>query len=156
MNKKRKKEGQQTKNQGLLSILFPWCICSLFLKRSVQYITIYVFNFSFPLLFCGFFPIYGRKYSMKAKLFMENMWEFSLWFFAPYKVNIPMCAGEFFLCYFFVPYKANIPMYAGDLNKSNTRNIFVKCKWKFTFFFRPNLSEDLQQFSLWALGNEEE
>ncbi len=34
---------------------------------------------------------------MKVKLFMENMWEFSLCFnFVPYKVNIPMYAGEFF------------------------------------------------------------
>jgi hypothetical protein len=38
-------------------------------------------------------------------------------FFAPYKVNIPMYAGEFFLCYFFVPYKVNIPMYAGGFKK---------------------------------------
>jgi hypothetical protein len=50
---------------------------------------------------------------MKVKMFMENMWEFSLCFyFVTYKVNIPMYAGEFFLCYFFVPYKVNIPMYA--------------------------------------------
>ncbi len=38
-------------------------------------------------------------------------------FFAPYKVNIPMYAGEFFLCYFFVPYKVNIPMYAGGFKQ---------------------------------------
>ncbi len=55
---------------------------------------------------------------MKAKLFLENMWEFSLWFFfAPYKVNIPMYAGEFFLGYFFVPYKVNIPIYAVGFNQ---------------------------------------
>jgi hypothetical protein len=41
------------------------------------------------------------------------MWEFSLCFFAPYKVNIPVYAGEFFLCYFSVLFKVNIPMYAG-------------------------------------------
>jgi hypothetical protein len=51
---------------------------------------------------------------MKAKLFM---WEFFLIFFAPYKVNIPMYAGEFFLCYFFVPYKVNIPMYEGGFKQ---------------------------------------
>jgi hypothetical protein len=38
-------------------------------------------------------------------------------FFAPYKVNIPMYAGEFFLCYFFVPYKVNIPLYAGGFEQ---------------------------------------
>jgi hypothetical protein len=49
---------------------------------------------------------------MKAKLFMENMWEFSIYFLTSYKANIPMYAREFFLCYFFVPCKVNIPMYA--------------------------------------------
>jgi hypothetical protein len=34
---------------------------------------------------------------MKIKLFMENMWEFFLvFYFVPYKVNIPMHVGEFF------------------------------------------------------------
>ncbi len=41
---------------------------------------------------------------MKAKLFMENMWEFSS-------------------CFFFVPFNVNIPIFMqGDLNKSNIRN----------------------------------
>jgi hypothetical protein len=43
MHRIRKEEGQQTKKQDLLPILFPWGICSLFLKRSVQYNAIYVF-----------------------------------------------------------------------------------------------------------------
>jgi hypothetical protein len=51
-----------------------------------------------------FIPIYGRKYSMKAKMFMENMWEFSL-------------------CFYFVPYKVIFPCMQGDLNKSNRRNL---------------------------------
>jgi hypothetical protein len=38
-------------------------------------------------------------------------------FFAPYKVNIPMYAGEFFLCNFFVPCKVNIPMNAGGFKQ---------------------------------------
>ena len=79
-------------------------------KCSVQYITIYVFNFSIPLLICVF------SYLWK-EIFHECLWKscgnFSYVFFAPYKVNIPRHAGEFFLCYFFVPYKVNIPMYAG-------------------------------------------
>jgi hypothetical protein len=55
---------------------------------------------------------------MKAKLFMQNTWAFSLCFFAPYnKANIPMYAGEFFLYYFFVLYKVNIPMYAGGFKQ---------------------------------------
>jgi hypothetical protein len=33
---------------------------------------------------------------MQVKLFMENMWEFFLvFYFVPYKVNIPMYAGGF-------------------------------------------------------------
>jgi hypothetical protein len=55
---------------------------------------------------------------MKVRLFMENMWEFSLCFyFVPYKVNIPMYAGEFFLMFFFVLYKVNISMYAGGFKQ---------------------------------------
>jgi hypothetical protein len=42
---------------------------------------------------------------------------FLMFFFAPYKVNIPMYAGEFFLRYFFVPYKVNIPMDAGGFKQ---------------------------------------
>jgi hypothetical protein len=46
------------------------------------------------------------------------MWEFFLvFYFVPYKVNIPMHAGEFFLCLFFVPYKVDIPMYAGGVKQ---------------------------------------
>ncbi len=83
------------------------------LQKSV---TMYVFNFSIPLLICVF-PFYGRKFSMKLKLIMENMWEFFLvFYFVPYKVNIPMHAGEFFYV-FFVPYKVNIPMYAGEFQQ---------------------------------------
>jgi hypothetical protein len=42
---------------------------------------------------------------MKVKLFMENMWEFSLCFyFVPYKVNIPMYSRGFKQ----VPYKEYI------------------------------------------------
>jgi hypothetical protein len=65
---------------------------------------------------------------MKVKLFMENMWKFFLvFYFVPYTVNIPMHAGEFFMC-FFVPYKVNIPMYAGGFKKSYIRNVFVGYK----------------------------
>jgi hypothetical protein len=54
---------------------------------------------------------------MKVKLFLENMWEFFLvFYFVPYKVNIPMHAGEFFYV-FFVPYKVNIPMYSGGFKQ---------------------------------------
>jgi hypothetical protein len=42
---------------------------------------------------------------------------FHMFFLAPYKVNIPIYAWEFFLCYFFVPYKVNIPMYAGGFKQ---------------------------------------
>ncbi len=84
------------------------------------------------------FPIYGRKYSMKVKLFMENMWEFSLCFhFVTYKVNIPMYAGEFFYVIYLFHTKLIFLWMQGDLNKSNVRNIFVGYKWKFTFQTKP-------------------
>jgi hypothetical protein len=66
---------------------------------------------------------------MKVKLFMENMWEFSLCFyFVPYKVNIPMYAGEFFKCFFLFHTKLIFPCIQGDLNKFHIRNIFVGYK----------------------------
>jgi hypothetical protein len=68
---------------------------------------------------------------MTAKLFMENMWEFSLCFyFVPYKVNIPMYAGVFFLCFNFVPYKVNIPMYERGFKQVQEKGytVFVECK----------------------------
>jgi hypothetical protein len=37
------------------------------------------------------------------------------------QINIPMSAGEFFLCYFFVPYKVNIPMYAGGFKQAQCK-----------------------------------
>jgi hypothetical protein len=59
----------------------------------------------------------GNKYSI---LFYSNivwMHEFFLvFYFVPYKVNIPMHAGELFYV-FFVPYKVNIPMYAGGFKQ---------------------------------------
>ncbi len=58
-----------------------------------------------------FFPIYGRKYSMKVKLFMENMWEFFLvFYFVPDKVNIPMHAGDLFYVLFLFHTKGNSPL----------------------------------------------
>ncbi len=66
---------------------------------------------------------------MKVKLFMENMWEFSLCFhFVTYKVNIPMYAGEFFYVIYLFHTKLIFPWMQGDLNKSNVRNIFVGYK----------------------------
>jgi hypothetical protein len=66
---------------------------------------------------------------MKVKLFMGNMWEFSLCFyFVPYKVNIPMYAGEFFYVIYLFHTKLIFPWMQGDLNKSNVRNIFVGYK----------------------------
>ncbi len=78
-----------------------------------------------PVVLCFFLSMEGNI----PWMFMEIMWEFSICFFASYKVNIPMYAEEFFLCYVF--------FMQGDLNKSNTRNIFVGCKWKFTFQTKP-------------------
>ncbi len=87
-----------------------------------------VFNFSTPLLICVF-PIYGKKYSMKVKLSMENMWEFFLvFYFVPYKDNIPMHAREFFYVISLFHTKFIFPCMQGDLNKSYIRNIFVRYK----------------------------
>ena len=66
---------------------------------------------------------------MKIKLFMENMWEFFLvFYFVPYKVNIPMHAGELFYVYFLFHTKLIFPCMQGELNKSYIRNIFVGYK----------------------------
>ncbi len=40
-----------------------------------------------------FLKMATNLFFMKAKLFIENMWEF--FYFVPYKVNIPMYAGGF-------------------------------------------------------------
>jgi hypothetical protein len=62
---------------------------------------------------------------MQVKLFMENMWEFFLvFYFVPYKVNIPMHAGEIFLCFFLFHTKLIFPCLQVDLNKSYIRDIF--------------------------------
>ncbi len=114
MHRIRKEEGQQTKKQGLLPILFPWGICSLFLKRSVQYIAIYVFNFSIPLLFCVFSYL-GKEIFHEGKAVYVGIF---LMFFLPHT-------------------KLIFPCMQGDLNKSHTRNIFVGYKWKFTFQTKP-------------------
>jgi hypothetical protein len=66
---------------------------------------------------------------MKVKLFMENMWEFFLvFYFVPYKVNIPMNAGEFLYVLFLLHTKLIFPCIQRDLNKSYIRNIFVGYK----------------------------
>jgi hypothetical protein len=60
---------------------------------------------------------------------MENMWEFFLvFYFVPYKVNIPMHAGEFFYVIFLFHTKLIFPCMQGDLNKSYIRHIFVGYK----------------------------
>ncbi len=105
---------------------------------SSEAICIYMYLISVFPCWSVFFPIYWRKYSRKVKLFMENMWEFSLCFhFVTYKVNIPMCAGEFFYVIYLFHTKLIFPWMQGDLNKSNVRNIFVGYKWKFTFQNKP-------------------
>jgi hypothetical protein len=72
-----------------------------------------------------FFPINGGKYSMQVKLFMQNMWEFFLvFYFVPYKVNIPMHAGEIFYVFFLLHTKLIFPCMQGDLNKSYKEYIF--------------------------------
>jgi hypothetical protein len=69
------------------------------------------------------FPFYGRKYSMKLKLFMENMWEFFLvFYFVPYKVNIPMHAGELFYVYFLFHTKLIFPCMQGELKGTVQRD----------------------------------
>ncbi len=66
---------------------------------------------------------------MNVKLFMENMWEFFLvFYFVPYKVNIPMHAGEFFYVFSLFHIMLIFPCMQGKTNKSNIRNIFVGYK----------------------------
>ncbi len=45
--------------------------------------------------------------------------------------------GNFSYVIFLFHTKLVFPCMQGDLNKSNTRNIFVGCKWKFTFQTKP-------------------
>jgi hypothetical protein len=66
---------------------------------------------------------------MKVKLFMENMWEFFLvFYFVPYKVNIPMHARKLFYVFILFHTKIIFPCMQGNLNKSYIRNIFVEYK----------------------------
>ena len=86
--------------------------------REVFFILPYMCLISVFPCWSVFFPIYGRKYSMKVKLFMENMWEF------------------FYVFYLFHT-KLIFPCMQGDLIKSTVRNIFVGYKWKITFQTKP-------------------
>jgi hypothetical protein len=106
------------------SYSFPMMYFFLFLKRSVQYITMYSISV-FP---CGsvFFPIYGRKYSMNV--YGNHVGIFHM-FFMPYtKLILPCIQGNYSYVTFLFHTKLIFPCMQGDLNKSNTRNIFVRCK----------------------------
>ncbi len=66
---------------------------------------------------------------MNVKLFMESKWEFFLvFYFVPYKVNIPMHAWEFSYVFFLFNTMLIFPGMQGDSNKSYIRNIFVGYK----------------------------
>ncbi len=125
----------------------------LFSFKEVFIILLYLYLISVFPCWSVFFPIYGRKYSMKVKLLMENMWEFSLCFhFVPYKFNIPMYAGEFFYVFYLFHTTLIFPCMQGDLNKSHVRNMFVGYKWKFTFQTKPlwGFATVYRLFSGWA------
>ncbi len=85
----------------IFSILYYWSIRTM---SSFKYTSMFKFSFStVPFyMYCTYIFVdqwiyhLWKEYSMKASLFMENMWEFSLCFyFVPYQVNIPMYAGGF-------------------------------------------------------------
>ncbi len=81
---------------------------------------------------------------MKVKLFMENMWEFSLCFyFVPYKVNIPMYAGKFFYVFFCSIQSQYFHVCMGIQTSPIKGKYMLDTSEK--SHFRPNLSEDLQQ-----------
>jgi hypothetical protein len=85
---------------------------------------------------------------MEVKLFMENMWEFSLCFhFVPYKVNIPIYARKFFYVIYLLHTKLIFPWMQGDLNKANVSKEYICWDTSENSHFRLNLSEDLQQCS---------
>ncbi len=105
----------------------------LFLKRSVQYITMYSISV-FPC--CSvFFPVYRRKYSMNV--YGNHVGIFHMFFLPHTKLRFPCMQGNFSYVIFLFHTKLIFPCMQGDLNKSNTRNIFVGCKWKFTFQTKP-------------------
>jgi len=105
-NKERKKANKLKSKVYFPS--FSHDVLVLYSLREVFSTLPYMYLISVFPCCCVFFPIYGRKYSMKAKLFMENMWELSLCFLPHTKLIFPCMQG--------------------DLNKSNTRNIYVGCK----------------------------
>jgi hypothetical protein len=111
----------KTNKQKKSKVYFPYFSHNVFVLFSFRQVfsifpCMYLISV-FP--YCSvFFPIYGRKYSMKAKLFMENLWKLSFsCIFVLDKVNISMYAGEFFFCLFFVPYKVNISIYEGGFKQ---------------------------------------
>ncbi len=61
------------------------------------------------------FPIYGRKYSMKAC--GKHVGIFLMFFLLHTKLIFPCMQGNFSYVFFSVPYKVNIPMNAGGFKQ---------------------------------------
>ena len=109
-----RKESRPTNRKSEVFLLFFSHDVFFFYSLREVFSILSCIQFQYSLLFCVF------SYLWK-EIFHECLWKscgnFPYVFFAPYKVNIPMYAGEFFLCYFFVPYKVNIPMDAGGFKQ---------------------------------------
>ncbi len=70
-------------------------------------------------------------------MFIQIMWEFSICFLPHTKLIFPCMQGNFSYVIFLFYTKLIFPCMQGDLKKSNTRNIFFGCKWKFTLQTKP-------------------
>jgi hypothetical protein len=114
MQRLRKESRPTNRKSEVFLLFFSHDVFFFYSLREVFSILPCIKFQSSPVVLC-FFPICGRKYSINV--YGNHVGIFHMSFFAPYKVNIPMYSGEFFLCYFFVPYKVNIPMYAGGFKQ---------------------------------------
>ncbi len=139
MHRIRKVKRPTNKKARFTSHLFPlmYRICSLFLKKSVQYITINVFNFRIPLLFCVFSYLWKEIFHEGKAVYGKHVGIFLMFFLPHTKLIFPCLQGNFSYVIFLFHTKLIFTCMQGDLNKSNTRNIFVGCKWKFTFRTKP-------------------
>ncbi len=123
-----RKERRPTNRKSEVFLLsfsgFSHDVFFLFLKRSVQYITMY--SISVFLCCYVFFPIYGRKYSMNV--YGNHVGIFHMFFLPHTKLIFPCMQGNFSYVIYLFHTKLIFPCMQGDLNKSNTRNIFVGCQ----------------------------
>ncbi len=120
MHTLKKKEDQQTKKARSTSHPFSYNVFVLFSFREVFSILTYLIS----VFLCCYviFPIYGRKYSMKACGKHVGI------FLLHTKLIFPCMQENFSYVFFLFHTKLIFPCMQGDLNKYHIRNIFVGYK----------------------------